>query len=223
MSFDTKNIRKHPKSTILAVAVFVAVMVPVFTGQAKFSEISPVLIVLIPLLLYGKDRGGPPSGGLGGTVVNGSQLAFLSLVLLSSCVTRERCLNKFGSLSETQTKVDTVQIIAPPDTVSGSISSQQILQAFQDAQLDTLLKHQQGRAKVRVIYVPKVREVQVAAECAPDTIDHYITRTVTKELVPRPWDYAQLYARKLRVGLLWLVIAIALLFGLYLIFKLLRP
>ena len=124
MSFDTKNIRKHPKSTILAVAVFVAVMVPVFTGQAKFSEVSPVLIVLIPLLLYGKDKGGPPSGGLGGTVVNGEPTGFFGFgFVLSSCVTRERCLNKFGSLSETQTKVDTVQIIAPPDTVSGSISS----------------------------------------------------------------------------------------------------
>ena len=63
MSFNGSNIRKHPKSTLLALGIFVVVMVPVFLGQAKFSEVSPVLIVLIPLLLYGKNDGGqqPPA------------------------------------------------------------------------------------------------------------------------------------------------------------------
>lgn len=65
MSFKIKNILKDKDSTTLGVCIAIALLVPVYAGMATFADIMPGLVVVVPLLLNGKDEnnseGEPPT------------------------------------------------------------------------------------------------------------------------------------------------------------------
>jgi len=79
MSFNPKNIVSHLKSTYLGLAVGLLVLVacfvlPEYWDSIKFQDTLPVLLVVVPFMLYGKDK----DGGTG-------KLLSIALVLLLLC------------------------------------------------------------------------------------------------------------------------------------------
>lgn len=54
--FNIKNIYKHPFSTIVGLLISFICFFFVFSGKASLAEASPLLLVTVPFLLYGKDK-----------------------------------------------------------------------------------------------------------------------------------------------------------------------
>ncbi len=82
MSFNPKNIISHLKSTYLGLVIGLLVLVacfvlPEYWDSIKFQDTLPVLLVVVPFLLYGKDK----DGGAGKVL----SIALVSLFLFSAC------------------------------------------------------------------------------------------------------------------------------------------
>lgn len=56
MSFKIKNIIEEPRSTVIGLSIAAVVFYLVHAGKADFASASPVLLVVIPFLLYGNDK-----------------------------------------------------------------------------------------------------------------------------------------------------------------------
>lgn len=62
--FNIKNIRRGWKTTLFAVLLTVAAVTLVYLEKAAWGEISPVLLIVVPFLLYGdEDTNHSDNGG----------------------------------------------------------------------------------------------------------------------------------------------------------------
>ena len=62
MEFKIKHCFRHWKTTIIGVLVLLLCFALVFLKLAEFADVSPLLLLVVPFLLYGKKKT-PPTGG----------------------------------------------------------------------------------------------------------------------------------------------------------------
>ncbi|GIV35342.1 MAG: hypothetical protein KatS3mg031_2877 [Chitinophagales bacterium] len=55
-NFKLSNVKCHWKSTLFAVLLAAAAVLLVYFDKATWTEISPVLLIIIPFLLYGHEK-----------------------------------------------------------------------------------------------------------------------------------------------------------------------
>lgn len=57
MSFKPQNIIKHKLSTALGLVLLVVLLtLPLYVEKLSYSEVTPLLLVVIPFLLYGNSN-----------------------------------------------------------------------------------------------------------------------------------------------------------------------
>lgn len=57
MNFKPQNILKHKLSTALGLVLLVVLLtLPLYVEKLSYSEITPLLLVIIPFLLYGNSE-----------------------------------------------------------------------------------------------------------------------------------------------------------------------
>lgn len=64
-NFKVSNIRRHLLSTLLGVLILGVSLWLVSAGKASYAEVSPVLLLVLPFLLYGKKGPNKQNDGIG--------------------------------------------------------------------------------------------------------------------------------------------------------------
>lgn len=177
---DIGNIKRGPWTTVIGIALIIGGFVDKFGFDSNWTE-ALVAIGAGLILIFFKDPNqkppkdqkppNPPAGG--GTKAGAFLIMLGTLMSLTSCVTYNKCVDKFGSVKTdtiTVTQVEPIDISykGPKESFTTSLRLDSLLWATPGQR--TTLSNADSTVKINIQKDPDNDRVSITADCDPDTV-----------------------------------------------------
>lgn len=174
------NIKKSPWTTVIGALIMLASIVSVFVPNLEIDWSSASIgIMLGGSLLFIED---PKSGSKAAVII-----FLMSGICLQSCVTYERCQDKFGQSTDTLMVKETVEVVIHDTIVKASDTVGTIIKFREQGKIitDTVVVENPATGMALKYWRDEAGRLRAQCESKQDTL--IITNTVTKEIeVPCP-------------------------------------